>query len=69
MNRHDRRAAAARAKGARAKHNNLYEQYIRHLPKVPGDAPAEPGRVYHLVIHHDERCRFYENENILECNL
>ena len=68
MNRHDRRAAAARAKGARAKHDNIFENYIRHLPQLPLGAPMQPGTVEHLVIHHDETCRFYENENIMECN-
>ena len=68
MNRHDRRAAAARAKGARDKHNNFFESYIRHLPQVPLDAPRQPGTVEHLVIHHDEWCRFYETENFNDCN-
>jgi hypothetical protein len=52
----------------RAKRNNLYEQYIRHMPQVPIDAPLERSRVYHTVIQHDAWCRFYETENIADCN-
>jgi hypothetical protein len=62
-NRHARRAAAARAR-----HDNFYQQHIRHLPEVPVDAPLERGRVYHTVFHHDDWCKFYETENMADCN-
>src|SRR4051812_14050298 len=65
MNRHDRRAAAARAKG---RHSKFFEEYIRHLPQLPLDAPRKPGTVEHLVIHHDDWCGFYETENMEDCN-
>ena len=65
MNRHDRRTAAARARG---KHNKFYNEYIHHLPQVPLDAPLKPGTVEHLVIFHDDWCPFYATENIMDCN-
>jgi hypothetical protein len=64
-NRHTRRAAAARA---RKRQTDLYHDYIRHLPRVPVGASLERGRVYHLVLHHDDRCKFYETENVADCN-
>jgi len=64
-NRHARRAAAARA---RKRHTNIYRDYIRHLPRVPVNAPLEPGRVYHAVFHHDDWCRFYLTGNFADCN-
>jgi hypothetical protein len=67
MNRHQRRAAAARSRRNRDQHNNLYQSYIQHLPKVPPDAPLEPGGVYHLCLHHDPQCSFYEHERLEDC--
>jgi hypothetical protein len=60
MNRHQRRRAARMAR-----HNQLYETYVRHLPRVPLDAPLERGRVYHMVYFHDEQCAFYSGKS---CN-
>jgi hypothetical protein len=65
MNRAARRAAAARA---RKRHTDFYSSYVRHLPRVPVGAPLERGRVYHLVLHHDDWCRFYDTENVADCN-
>jgi hypothetical protein len=62
MNRHERRGA--RKKG----YDDLYSNYVRHLPQVPVDAPIEPGSVHHLVIHHDDWCKFYDKGNFDECN-
>jgi hypothetical protein len=67
MNRHQRRAA-----GAHRRRNNrqqtLYEEYIRHLPQMPLDAPTEGGRVYHLVYQHDDWCRMYDTDDPGDCN-
>jgi hypothetical protein len=60
MNRHQRRRARRMAR-----HNRFYETYVQYLPQVAPDAPLEPGRVYHLVFHHDEWCAFYSGQ---ECN-
>ena len=57
MNRHQRRRAARMTR-----HNRFYETYVRHLPRVALDAPREAGRVYHLVVHHDEWCDFYSGK-------
>jgi hypothetical protein len=54
MNRHQRRRARRIAH-----HNKFYRNYVRHLPRLPIDAPLERGRVYHMVFHHDEWCAFY----------
>jgi hypothetical protein len=67
-NRHSRRAAKARAHRNTQRHSSFYESYIKYLPLVPLDAPLEPGRVYHLALFHDEWCKFYETENIADCN-
>lgn len=40
--RHERR----RARAMRG-HNAFYTDYVAHLPRIPLDAPLEPGRVYH----------------------
>jgi hypothetical protein len=48
-----------------ARENRFYEGYVRHLPRVPLDAPFEAGRVYHLVHFHDEHCSFYSGK---QCN-
>jgi len=45
--------------------SSFYRSYVRHLPEVPLDAPLELGRRNHLVIHHDQWCAFYDDE---ECN-
>jgi hypothetical protein len=65
-NRHARRAAAA---CNRERYNRLYQNYIKHLPRVPLDElGTEPERVYHVVMFHDDWCRFYINNNVSECN-
>lgn len=64
MNRHDRRSAKA---GNRKRLGNWYDDYIRHLPRVPIDAPFEVG-VHHLVLFHDDWCRIYETGNPADCN-
>jgi hypothetical protein len=56
MNRHQRRAAAAT--GRRANTSTYYQDYVRHLPQVPVDAPLERGRVDHLSFLHDDWCRW-----------
>ena len=62
-NRHARRAAEARARL-----NDFYTKCIRHMPEVPVDAPLQRDRVYHTVIQHDDWCRFYQTENLADCN-
>jgi hypothetical protein len=54
MNRHERRRARRKAH-----HDRFYRAYIRHLPRVPLDAPFEPGTVHHVVVFHDSWCAFY----------
>jgi hypothetical protein len=53
MNRHQRRRARRMTR-----HNKFYQTYVRHLPRIPLDAPLDRGRVYHLVVQHDEWCQF-----------
>lgn len=60
MNRHERRRARAMAQ-----ENDFYNDYVAHLPKVPIDAPLERGKLYHVVMHHDDWCRIYSGE---DCN-
>jgi hypothetical protein len=67
INRHDRRAAAARAKRRRM-HDRFYLDHIRHLPQVPLDAPLKRGRAYHSVTFHDHWCRFYDHGRVSDCN-
>jgi hypothetical protein len=67
MNRHDRRAAAARRRRNRNRHDTLYCDYIQHLSQAPVDAPLEAGRVYHLCFHHDPQCEFYAHEHREDC--
>jgi hypothetical protein len=64
MNRRARRRAAALS---RKRHNRFYLDYIAHLPEIPLDVPLERGRVYHQVYAHDDRCPFYETENLADC--
>ena len=45
--------------------NKFYNDYVRHLPQVPLDAPIERGRIHHLVVHHDEWCAVYDGK---DCN-
>lgn len=59
MNRHERRVARKKREG------DFYNDYIRHLPEVPVDAPMERGKVYHSVCHHDDWCAIYHGG---ECN-
>ena len=60
-NRHERRRQAARQR--RNRHDRFYNDYIRHLPRVPLDAPLAPGQVYHLVFAHDDDCGIYNKSN------
>jgi len=62
MNRHQRRRA-----GKMGQHNDFYNQYVRHLPRVAIDAPLERGRVYHTVVQHDDWCAFYDDK-VCNCN-
>ena len=43
------------------KEQEFFENYIKHLPQVPLDAPIEPGRLYHKVIAHDDWCAIYND--------
>jgi hypothetical protein len=63
MNRHERRRSKAMAR-----ENTFYTDYIRHLPSVPIDAPLERGRLYHIVMHHDEWCAIYDGKGQCNCN-
>jgi hypothetical protein len=36
--------------------NPVIEDYVRHLPRVPLNAPFEPGRFYHVCVLHDDWC-------------
>ena len=49
-------------------HNTFYRGYVKHLPTVPLDTPLERGKVHHLAIQHDDWCRFYQTQNIADCN-
>jgi hypothetical protein len=44
----------------------FYQNHVANLPKVPLGTPLERGKVYHLVIHHDEWCRIYD-ESACNC--
>jgi hypothetical protein len=66
MNRKQRRAAAAM--GRRANTSTYYQDYVRHLPQVPVDAPLERGRVHHLSFLHDDWCRFFVTGRPADCN-
>jgi hypothetical protein len=55
MNQHERRRERKLNR-----ENKFYSGYVAHLPRVPIDGPLEPGRVYHMVFHHDEWCAFYD---------
>jgi hypothetical protein len=69
MNRHERRRQEAlnRREKVKAGHNRFHNDYVRHLPSVPLDAPLEPGRVYHEVHAHDDDCRIYSGK-ACSCN-
>jgi hypothetical protein len=45
-----------------APYTAFYQKYVRHLPRIPLNAPLERGRVYHIAIHHDAWCAFYKGE-------
>jgi len=68
MNRHARRAAAARARRVRKCHTAYYHSYVKHLPQEPLDAPVDQGLVYHLSFHHAPQCPFYHTEDLADCN-
>jgi len=50
MNRHERRRAGRKG------HHRFYNDYVRHLPRLPLGARHEPGRVYYVGILHDRWC-------------
>lgn len=66
-NRHQRRAAEARARKRKRCHNTFYLDYIQHLPRVPIESPIEPG-VNYLTIFHDESCKFYDTRDLADCD-
>ena len=45
MNRHECRRA-----DKIARENRFYRDYVRHLPRIPINAPYERGRLYHTVL-------------------
>ena len=67
MNRYERRRAVARARNIK-KHEAYYATYVKHLPRMAIDAPLEPGRIHHIVCSHDDWCRFYDTNNLADCN-
>lgn len=62
MNRHERRRA-----DKIARENRFYHDYIRHLPRIPINAPYERGRLYHTVSFHDDWCAIYSG-GACNCN-
>lgn len=62
MNRHERRRARRIDKD---KETKFFNDYVAHLPRVPLNEPLERGRVYHMVVAHDDWCAFYGGG---ECN-
>jgi hypothetical protein len=56
VNRHERRAAAAERRRSKV---CMWTDYIRHLPRVPLDAPEEAGRRYYTCVHHTVACRAF----------
>jgi len=62
MNRHERRRA-----DKIVRENRFYRDYIRHLPRIPTDAPYERGRLYHTVFFHDDWCAIYSG-GACNCN-
>ena len=74
MNRHARRKTASAARRQCAPHHirrqrtRLYDTYIRHLPRVPLDAPFE-GRGPHYVARlHDKWCRYFHSGDARDCD-
>jgi len=59
------RKAVEAERAVKQAHNKFYQDYIKHLPIVPIDAPLERGHVYHTVIEHDDWCACYSGA---ECN-
>jgi hypothetical protein len=42
-------------------------EYVRHLPRVPLDAPEEPGRRYYLISHHEVDCPSLYTKRFEDC--
>jgi hypothetical protein len=65
MNRHERRRNTA-MRGQ----NKFVNEYVRHLPEIPLDAPLEPGRTYHMAYYHDNWCKIYDpgSHGLASCN-
>jgi hypothetical protein len=70
MNRHQRRAAAAMLgrRHSKAERTTFWRSYLRHLPRVPLDAPLPPGTVTHLALLHDRWCRSWTTGIFADCN-
>lgn len=66
-NRHDRRAAEARARKMMETETRFYNDYVRHLPEVSFDRLLQPG-MSHLVCFHDEWCAIYRGGDC-NCNV
>jgi hypothetical protein len=48
--------------------NAVYHRYVRHLPQIALDAPAESGRTYHLAVLHKKRCGYFRHHNLDDCD-
>jgi hypothetical protein len=53
---------------SKAEHTALWRSYLRHLPRVPLDAPVAPGTVTHLALLHDSWCRSWATGVFADCN-
>jgi hypothetical protein len=49
----------------RQRRDKFYKDYLRHLPRVPVNAPFEPGELHHLAVFHDDWCAIFKGK---ECN-
>ena len=75
MNRATRRrrsASIARRQCApwhvRRQHTKFFDSYVRHLVRVPLDAPFEGGGPHYIARLHDRWCRYFFTGNAVDCN-
>ena len=64
----DLRKAVEAELAVKQAHNTFYQDYVKHLPAVPVDAPLERGHVYHTVIQHDDWCAIYDGDKDCNCS-
>jgi hypothetical protein len=71
MNRHQRRRAGALGNAThriKTERTAFYQEYARHLQRVPDDAPYAAGTVNYVCVLHDGWCRTWETGIHEDCN-